>query len=212
MYENNSIVLHLQVWPWGTTSEVIGYTEAEIYVKRNGKRDWYYCIKTHLVTRIETDIPMEEIENRSFSTKIVKKEGKDLILKVISLNGDTEYEGRVIKIETKTGLIPDFEFFFDKFSGCVNKIRSINGDKNLTPEQKEELLSASKTEMNKLIKVLEIASPIIDEKELKVMLSNLDDLKSSFHEEAPVQIPQNLLKINESFEQCLREINHFNKN
>lgn len=211
---NCSIVLFLQYSPLGLNADVIAYTEAEIYVKRLGeKRSWLYWIKTHLVTAVETRIPKEKFINHSLPTKIVKREINNFILKVISLNEQTKtrYEAKLIKIETKAELIPDIEKILEKLSKCVNRIRSVEGDRNITQEIKEELLNATNVEIDKLLKVLGITSLVFEKDKLKSLISNLNDVIELFQEEPPIDIPKELINLIGEYKQQLKEINHFNE-
>lgn len=214
MYQNKySVVLFLQYSPLGLDFKVIAYTEAEIYIKRpKEKRDWIHWIKTHLVTKIKTAIPKEKFRNHSLPTKIVKREGNNFTLKVISFNGQakTEYEEESVEIETKAELIPDIELLFENLSKCINRTRSLNRDKNITPEAKEELLNATNNEINKLLEVLEIGSLVFEKDKLKSLIYNLNDVIDLFQEEPAIDIPKKLIKLIGEYKQQLKEINHFN--
>lgn len=214
MIQNNySIVLFLQYSPYSFDLNVIAYTEAELYIKRpNEKRDWIYWIKTHLITKMKTDIPKEKFRNHFLPTKLIKRKGNTLTLQVISLNSQTktEYEGRLIEIETKAELIPDLEKILEKLSKCVNRIRSVKGDEKITPEIREELLKATNIEFCKLLEVLKIGSLVFEEKKLETLISNLNDVKKFFQEEPPVDVPKKLINLIGEYEQQLKEINHFN--
>lgn len=213
MYQNNcSVVLFLQYSPLSRDLEVIAYTEAEVYVKRpNEKHDWIYCINTHLVTGIKTKIPKEKFRNHSLPTKMVKREGNNFTLKVISFNGQvkTGHEGESVEIETKAEIIPDIELLFEKLSKCINRIRSVKADKNIIVETRKELLKATDVEINKLLEVLEIGSLVFEKDKLKCLVCNLNDAIDLFREEPTIDIPKRLIKLIGEYEQQLKEINHF---
>lgn len=216
MYQNNySIVLFLQYSPLSPDLKVIAQTEAEVYIERpNGKHSWLYWlywIKIHLVTGIETHIPDEKFRNHSLPTKIVKQEGNNFTLRVISLSGQpkTEYEGEFIKIETKAELMPDIEILFEKLSKCVSRIRSVNGDKEITTETRKELIKATNTEIDKLLEILEIGSLVFEKSKLKSLISNLSEVKQLFQEDPPVTVPKKIIKLIGEYKQQLKEISHF---
>lgn len=215
MYQNNcSIVLFLKYLPYGFDLNVIAHTEAEVYIKRpKERRDWIYWIKTHLVTSIETEIPPDKFENHSLPTRITKREGNSFTLEVISLSerSRTEFEGKTIKIETKPELMPDIELVLEKFSKCVNRIRSAKGDENITAETRGELLKATDIEICKLLKILKTGSLLFEKNKLESLISNLNDMKELFQEEPPVPIPKKLNDLIGEYNQELKEINHFNK-
>lgn len=211
MNNNCSVVLFLQYSPLGLDVDVIAYTETEIYVKRSGERhSWLYWIKTHLVTKIETEIPEEKFHNHSIPAKIIGRKGNIFTLQVVSLNEqvETEFAGKLIKIETKAELIPDLESLLRRLLKCLNKIRSITGDKCSAKETREELLYSSNLEMQKLLKVFEIASALLEREKLECIIENLIELKQAFSEKGaiPVSVPVELESLISEFRKQLKDV------
>lgn len=218
MYQDNcSIVLFLQYSPFGLDPEVIAYTESEVYVKRpDEEKSWRYRIKIHLVTGIKSKIPNSKFRNHSLPTRIVKREGNAFTLQVIPRTGQleySEYEGQLIKIETKSELIPDFEKLLERLDRSFNKIRSAVKDKNKPQDEKDELLKSTDLEICKLLKIIEIGSMVFDEEKLKCILVNLVDLEKSFRgkDTIPIPVPKKLTDLIGEYKQQLKEINHFNE-
>jgi hypothetical protein len=182
MNNNNDLLICLGP-PQGTELDVVGSTSLGIHIKRpNGERQWVYWIGAHRLSKIQTNIPEEELENRPIYAIILEQNGNMFTLQVISRDHENPdpCEGETITITTKKGLMLGLEDFLERLSKSLNRISSLQADKNTPLERKQELLDATHREISKLVKVLKLANPVISEKEKEVIMKNLEDIKEEF--------------------------------